>query len=543
MIKQILNQAIKFGDLGTRTDWLADLREFLLDGPQHLVKEVGDTLWEGIKDTGVEILYGTGVGALPVMTAIKASALADGVHLTLLFVRETRKDRNLMKLVEGPLPADVKVNAKAIFVDDVLNRGNTLYATQRIVEVEGYVLQHVGCACIVDFWTVSRKQVIQGFKIARICRRHDLGLTRIDIAPKLLGAVRWHRLGMHQFDVMPTKAPPAILFDKLYAPTDTTELYCLDLESGEQLWKHTSTKHQPKGSTCRVQSDGSHVYWSAYDGVIRKADPHTGKLVYQVKVDHALHATPCLSPDKKTLYISTEYDKHLIGSVWNGFGDIVALDAETGTLLWRYQTGGMMPGSPIYSEAHDFIISGSNDCFAHVLDASGKLVFKLPTKGEVKNKPLVHGDVLITQSVSSYVQAWSLKTGEKLWERKVGRFCLHPEPIMHNGLLLCASSSNIVFAFEINTGVIQWICQSREPIGWGVSVFSSTEVLAASPSGYMITIDCRTGKKTSMSRMPLHLRDLALWQQPVRHKDKLIVYSNNKGIASFELNYLGANSD
>ena len=78
---------------------------------------------------------------------------------------------------------------------------------------EGFELNVIAVAVMVDLWNGSRVLTATGFPFYRVLRRHDLGLTREDTGlPPLLTSLRWHLLEHHTgIDFMPIKSPTSCI--------------------------------------------------------------------------------------------------------------------------------------------------------------------------------------------------------------------------------------------------------------------------------------------------------------------------------------------
>ena len=107
-----------------------------------------------------------------------------------------------------------------------------------------------------------------------------------------------------------------------------------------------------------------------------------------------------------------------VGSRDNG---LYALDASTGDLLWRYETGGnvYLESSPAVSGGVVYV--GSRDNRLYALDAStGDLLWRYETGGSVVSSPAVSGGVVYVGSREAYLYALDASTGDLLWRYETG---------------------------------------------------------------------------------------------------------------------------
>jgi outer membrane protein assembly factor BamB len=131
----------------------------------------------------------------------------------------------------------------------------------------------------------------------------------------------------------------------------------------------------------------------------------------------------------------------------SGRGDshVYALDASTGALLWKYQTGDGVDPSP--AVANGIVYAGSYDGNLYALDAnSGTLVWQYPTGLDFPSPAVANGVV--------YVGAYALDagTGTLLWQDQGLQCCISSSAIA-SGVVYIASSDGTVYAFGLPTNL------------------------------------------------------------------------------------------
>lgn len=532
LITELLSNSVSLG-LGS-SNYSFNNRQLLISGDTKLLMEVADSMWNGIKHLQPECIFGTGVGASPLLTSIKLRAyMLDGVDLRVLFIRDARKTKGTFnKLVEGATPKEVEYK-KSVFIDDLYNYGNTFNKAKQALFDDGFNVNVVGVAVMVDFWMGSRILSAIGFPFYSIVRRHDLGLTRIDNnIPSILNKKIWeidsHHTGQ---DVMPIKSMPVIHENKVYIGNDNTNQYCYNLFTGDLIWKYESMLPSPKGNVSVAQFSENNIFWSAYDGVLRCAEKNTGNHIWATKLDSNLHSSPELDPENDRLFIGTEWDKqeHKYGR-----GDIVSVDMSTGNELWRVPTDGMVPATPLYINKKNIVVCGSNDFHVYFMDASsGKIISKIPTKGEVKGKPSIDEDnsMVVFSTNLGYVYGVSLRNNDLIWERRIGSNSVHGYPIVENDRVFVTNTTGHVLCLNLYDGNVLWLARTRGNIGWGLTNTES-RLFACTTNGYIVTIDKLTGSKLSTDK----IEDVFTYQ-PLAYdeKTKHVIVSSNKGLYCYEV--------
>ena len=93
-----------------------------------------------------------------------------------------------------------------------------------------------------------------------------------------------------------------------------------------------------------------------------------------------------------------------VNQVTEGGSKIVALDKETGTLLWEYHFSAEAVSSPVavYNAAGDcWIIQADQSGILHLFEArSGAHLSQLDLGGEIQGSPAVYKDILVIGTCS-----------------------------------------------------------------------------------------------------------------------------------------------
>jgi eukaryotic-like serine/threonine-protein kinase len=134
-------------------------------------------------------------------------------------------------------------------------------------------------------------------------------------------------------------------------------------------------------------ADGS-VYFGSVDGNFYALDARTGKVTWKFQTGgerrftapgiHGIQPKTEMMPDPFDLFLSSPALAD--GKVFFGSGDynVYALDARTGALQWKFATGNVVHASP--AVAGGFVYVGSWDRYLYALDArTGKTIWRFQT--------------------------------------------------------------------------------------------------------------------------------------------------------------------
>jgi outer membrane protein assembly factor BamB len=217
---------------------------------------------------------------------------------------------------------------------------------------------------------------------------------------------------------------PSIVGGKVYFGSNDDNWYCVDAETGSLKWKFTSN-HIIRSSPAIV--DGK-VYTGSDDGNVYCLDANTGSLVWKTPTEgglvigdimgdpHEIRSSPAVTGGR--VYVGA-LDKN-----------IYCLDAETGAIIWTYETADSVMESPAVANGRVYV--GSTDSVFRCLDAEdGSLLWSWDTirPGEDPEHALggygriyVAGSACVTEGKVFFfacagARYWCLdaETGEPIW--------------------------------------------------------------------------------------------------------------------------------
>ncbi len=121
---------------GKESPYYLDCRKVTLYSPSFQL--IGDLFWEEVRFTFVDGVAGMSIGADPIVCAVLASAIKEGVKLEGLLVRKEPKKYGTQKQIEGA----VKPGMRVVLVEDVVTTGGSvLKALSALREAEVQVVK------------------------------------------------------------------------------------------------------------------------------------------------------------------------------------------------------------------------------------------------------------------------------------------------------------------------------------------------------------------------------------------------------------------
>ena len=156
--------------------------------------------------------------------------------------------------------------------------------------------------------------------------------------------------------------------------------------------------------------------------------------------------------------------------VTSGIGKIVALDAQTGELIWDRQTRVPLNSVPTVDKGRIFVISDDNELFA--LDAAdGEVLWSYQGIIETASMltspaPAVIDDVVLAPFSSGELVALRVQNGGVLWQDSLSSTArltplaslndISGGPAVADGYVIATAQSGVMTAFDLRTGQRVW---------------------------------------------------------------------------------------
>lgn len=183
---------------------------------------------------------------------------------------------------------------------------------------------------------------------------------------------------------------------------------------------------------------------------------------------------------KKKLSSGNKKDKRAVGGgfaisgdtliIASGYGFVLAVDANTGSEIWKEVTQAPMTGSPTIIEDRIFIASNNNEFYALSLE-DGSIQWTdqaIAESARILSSPSPAGieDFVVAPYSSGEVIAYLPSNGRRLWTdslTRAGRFTpisaindIASRPVLSAGLVFASSQSGVLAAIDGRSGTRIW---------------------------------------------------------------------------------------
>lgn len=221
-------------------------------------------------------------------------------------------------------------------------------------------------------------------------------------------------------------------------------------------------------------------------------------------------------------------------------GDVFAFDKESGKKIWQTdlsdinnersfwdsRTSASVAGGPVAGLNKVFLGTENGDVFA--LDAeTGELVWQAKIKGEIITAPAIDAGILVVHSASGILKAFDANTGDDLWkiENDVPALTLRgiSTPVIASGGVIIGSGKGDLSVYMLETGQAGWVTEVGEATGStelqrvidvdSAAVAFGDKVYAISARGNLVAIELNSGR--------------ILWKRQFSSYRQIAVYRND----------------
>jgi len=299
---------------------------------------------------------------------------------------------------------------------------------------------------------------------------------------------------------------PAIADGTVFAGSTDGNLYAVDQASGAQRWAF-ATKARIASSPAVANGV---VYFGSYDGTFYALDAKTGAVKWTFATGgerrfaaKRLHgSTPVAEtmPDPFDFYLSSPVVVGGFVYFGSGDGNVYALNASTGAVAWKVQTGDVVHASPAVVDGVVYV--GSWDSYLYALDArSGAQKWRFKT-GE---DPVIHNQVGIQSSAAvadgvvyfgcrdSKFYAVDAKSGQQLWAfDNKGSWVITSPAVRKGRVYFATSDTGLLHVLDAKSGAaVTKLDFSRWPMFSSPALVGDT-LFIGSHAGKVLAIDLKT---------------------------------------------------
>jgi outer membrane protein assembly factor BamB len=300
---------------------------------------------------------------------------------------------------------------------------------------------------------------------------------------------------------------PAVADGAVFVGSTDGNLYAVDATTGAQKWKFV-TKARIVSSPA-VQA--GLVYFESYDSNLYAVDAATGALKWKfatsgerrfaAKHIHGMLPESEPMPDPFDFYLSSPAVSNGVVYFGSGDGNVYALNASTGALRWKFQTGDVVHASPALAEGLLFI--GSWDTYFYALDAATgaeRWRFKTGDDPAIHNQTGIQSSGAVANGVvyfgcrDSKLYALDALTGEKKWVAdNKGSWVIGSPAIKDGKVYFSTADTGLFHGVDARTGAELFVLRFQWPMFSSIAIAGNIAYLG-SHEGKLLAIDVAAHK-------------------------------------------------
>ncbi|MGN6620297.1 MAG: outer membrane protein assembly factor BamB family protein [Sphingomonas sp.] len=232
----------------------------------------------------------------------------------------------------------------------------------------------------------------------------------------------------------------------------------------------------------------------------------------------------------------------------DGVGDVVALNANDGSVIWRAKPGGPLRGAPTLANGQVYVLSQDNQLYA-LGEADGKVTWT--ASGSLESQgvfgvaaPAAAQGTVVAGFSSGELNAYRYENGRSLWGDTLSRTSIttsvssladiDADPVIDQGQVYAVGQGGRMVALEIVTGQRLW---EQDFAGLSTPWVAGEWVFVVTDDAKLVCIARGTGKIRWISQLPAFKnmkkrKDAIYWTGPVLAGNRLVLV-NSLGQVAF----------
>ncbi|MCA9064101.1 MAG: PQQ-like beta-propeller repeat protein, partial [Planctomycetaceae bacterium] len=280
-------------------------------------------------------------------------------------------------------------------------------------------------------------------------------------------------------------ATVAIADGRVYAPALEGYLYCLDLQTGKEIWKYRSIDDpNPKkfapGFKAAPLVSGDHVYLGDEDGFLHAVNRNDGRVVWKFATGGEIAG--CVA----------EFADKLLLASWDSWLYCVNRDGKE---VWKFQTQDRINCAP--GVADHFTFLAGCDEHLRVVDLNNAQEVRDVAMGSfLIASPALVDDLLYVGMHSGEFAAVNWKTGESVWRYMCEReLPIHASAAVSDDMVIFGGHDKLLHGLDRRTGESRWTFATRAKIDSSAAIVDQ-RAFFGSQDNNIYAVDLKTGRES-----------------------------------------------
>jgi len=221
------------------------------------------------------------------------------------------------------------------------------------------------------------------------------------------------------------------------------------------------------------------VFVTSYDTNVWALNSETGEFVWKYATEKGIATSPVIDEENKLIVVGSEdYTFY-------------ALEYRTGRINWTYQTNGKIRGTARVAHGHVFFGSDDGKLYALVAQ-NGRYLWEYDMAAPVRTQPWVTNDLIICGNEDGELAAIEL-SGNKKWSFRAKRAITSSPYVDLEGICYFGSFDGHLHAVQATDGWRIWRFRTGRPVV-SSPVVDGTHVYFGATDGTFYAVNTQTGK-------------------------------------------------
>ena len=304
---------------------------------------------------------------------------------------------------------------------------------------------------------------------------------------------------------------PIIAGDRVFAMDIDFEISAYRADTGERIWhfeaKVPKTDREAFGGG--LAYNAGRLYVTTGFGDVIALEAETGRLVWRQSLSGPMRAAPTVAGGQ--LYVVT------IDNQLN------VLDAETGEKRWTHtaisESAGLLGGGSVAVDGSTVVVPYSSGEIFAMRAENGRVVWSdnltavrridaMASLAHIRGSPVIDRGVVYAVSHSGRLVAIDQRSGARIWERGIGGVDM---PWVAGEFIFVLSNDNEIFCLTREGGRVRWVQplpryenpeKRKDPIRWSGPVLAGDRLIVTGSHGEVMTVSPYTGEPLGRLTVP-----------------------------------------
>ena len=283
----------------------------------------------------------------------------------------------------------------------------------------------------------------------------------------------------------PVKGGAAIAGGRVFFGDDNGVIHCVALADGKEVWAFKSPSQGTIEATPLVL-DGL-CYTGVSDGFLYALDAATGALKWKHETGDKIMggANWTKAPGSDATWV-------LVGSY--DFA-MYCLDAASGKPVWKLETENFINGTPTVTGSGETVFGGC-DAILHVVNLKdGKQVREVDAEAYIPGSAAADGSVVYFGNHSNQVFAMDTATGKSIWKYRDRNFPYFSSPAIDAEVVIIGGEDKRLHCIDRKTGDGRWTFATRGKVQSSPVLCKDGGVIFGSEDGRLYCVNKADGKE------------------------------------------------